>query len=207
MDFVPGYAMRALFCAVIAVGIIGCNEESVKRSSPIPVAEEQTGSSKPSSADAAKPVGPFEKRFDGIRFQVPEGWREVALSDQQKGFIDARFLIPLGDAELQLTCSSIGGGVKANVDRWIGQFQLPPGEQPEIETIPIDGAEATWVDLRGKFQSRVSGTGSGSENWRMLGVAFPMQPRDFYLKLTGPSDQIAEVRETFREFVKSAQID
>jgi hypothetical protein len=147
-----------------------------------------------------------EETIADIKFKVPADWKRVELTPQQQGFIDARFLIPAGDAEVQLTCSSTGGGRQANIDRWIGQFRLPEGEKPQTETLRIDGAEATWVDLSGTFDSRMPGSGGPQENWRMLGVAIAADGQDFYLKLTGPQAAVAEVHDDFRAFAKSANL-
>jgi hypothetical protein len=160
-------------------------------------------------AAAASPDGSAASREEtiaGIRFQIPADWKRVELSPRQQGFIDARFEVPAGDTTLQLTCSSTGGGRQANIDRWIGQFRRPEGEQPQTETLKIDGAEATWVDLAGTFDSGMPGSAGPQENWRMLGVAIAAGPQDFYLKLTGPQDAVAEVHDEFRAFAKSARL-
>jgi hypothetical protein len=40
----------------------------------------------------------------------------------------------------------------------------------------------------------------------MLGVAIAGKTRDFYLKLVGPREAVAEVRDDFRAFVRSARL-
>ena len=147
-----------------------------------------------------------DETIAGIRFRVPAAWKRAELTPSQQGFIDARFEIPAGDAAVSLTCSSTGGGRQANIDRWIGQFRLSPGEQPQTETLTVDGAEATWVDLTGTFDSRMPGGGGPRENWRMLGVAIAAKQQDFYLKLTGPRDAVSRVHDEFRTFAQSARL-
>jgi len=152
-------------------------------------------------------AGTSVKEFDGIHFTVPGHWQDVDLTPAQLGFIDARFLIPVDDDQLQLTLSSMGGGIDLNVQRWVGQFQLPPGDRPNIEKFSIGPTSATWVDLRGTFHSAVSGNGGAKQDWRMLGVAIPRRNRDFYLKLTGPHESVDKVRDELRRFVQSAKMD
>ena len=158
------------------------------------------------SSETAKQVGPFEKKFDGITFSIPDGWREVDPAPGQGGFIDARFLVPSGDVELELTMSSIGGGLEPNVARWMGQFDLKTGESPGIETISAGTVEGRWLALFGTFKGRSSGRPGPHADWGMLGVGIPMQPRDFYLKLNGPADAVKAVEDAFRKFVQSAQL-
>ncbi|MEO1997341.1 MAG: hypothetical protein ABGZ17_18955, partial [Planctomycetaceae bacterium] len=147
-------------------------------------------------------VGPFELEVDGVTFQVPDGWREVQLSDEQVGFISARLTIPVTDQELTLTFSTVGGGIESNIQRWQGQFQ---GAVPTIRQIRISGHDARWVDIRGQFQSQVGSAGQQSE-WRMLGLALSKQPRDFYAKLTGPRERVSQIVDMFRQMVETAVV-
>ena len=150
--------------------------------------------------------GPFEKVFDGIRFSVPAGWEEVENPTPE--FVDARFQIPTPHGTVKLTFSSNAGGADVNIQRWIGQFQLPPGKQPTVEDLNVDGVSAKWVDLQGDFVGGAMGAGPASSGpvERMLGVAIPLGPRDFYLKLTGTRCRRSDVHDAFREFVRSARI-
>lgn len=196
--------------ACLALICCGCDDSQKQPQAedvPIPLAPSAPGANaRPGNQAARRPAGPYDKQFDGIRFTVPAGWKEVELTARQQGFIDARFLVPADGTELQLTCSSTGGGIEANVDRWIGQFRLPPGDKPDVDTILIDGTKATWVDLRGTYEPGMIGSAGPQQNQRMLGVAVPNTPRDFYLKLLGPREAVAEVYDEFREFARSGRL-
>jgi hypothetical protein len=203
-------------CLTVLV-VAGCGEdESVGRTDPpVPVAAREAGpAQKPGGAQTAAKVvrtGPFEKTFDGIRFSVPAGWNEVENPTPQ--FVDARFQIPTPHGEVRLTFSSNAGGADVNIERWIGQFQLPQGKRPGIEELSVGGASAKWVDLHGEFvggaMSGNTASGNTASNGpieRMLGVAIPLGPRDFYLKLTGSNAAVSDVRDAFREFVRTARL-
>ncbi len=153
-------------------------------------------------------TGPFEKSFEGIRFSIPAGWKEVELSGPQQGFIDARFQIPTADGDVMLTCSSNAGGIDTNVRRWVGQFHAPSGKKPVIEEFDVGGKKATWVDLEGEFDAgpmAAANAASAAPIERMLGVAIPLGTRDFYLKLTGTQAAVSDVREAFRTFAREAR--
>ena len=71
----------------------------------------------------------------------------------------ATYLIPAatGDPE-GAECAvfaNIGGGVQANVDRWIGQFELPGGGDPNTKAKTgkqtINGLSVTTIDLLGTY--------------------------------------------------------
>jgi hypothetical protein len=196
-----------------ALVVAGCGEdESAGRvDPPVPVAARETGpAQKPGGSQAAAKVvktGPFEKTFDGIRFSVPAGWTEVENPTPQ--FVDARFQIPTPHGDVKLTFSSNAGGADVNIERWIGQFQLLPGERrPSVEELSIGRTAAKWVELHGEFVGGAMSGGSTSSGpiERMLGVAIPMGPRDFYLKLTGSDAAVSDVRDAFREFVRTARL-
>ncbi|MCA9014033.1 MAG: hypothetical protein KDA77_01765 [Planctomycetaceae bacterium] len=190
------------FCAVCFYGCDSNEHTSqadlpVPEAAPLPAEEAQSGRSENQSSGL--------KEFDGIQFEVPAGWEQVALSPEQQGMISASFRIPQAGDGVKLTLSSVGGGIDANLQRWKGQFQLPPGEAPLQETIRVDHVDAIWIDLRGTFDSGPAISSSVASGMRMIGVAIPRSPRDFYLKLTGPREQLLKVETEFRDFVKSAR--
>jgi hypothetical protein len=203
-------------CVVILI-LAGCDSGDSARTADPPIRVAPATPSGPSSA--ATPVatpdqkmvrtGPFEKSFDGIRFSVPAGWKEVELSGAQQGFIDARFEIPTAHGAVSLTCSSNAGGIDSNVQRWVGQFHAPPGKRPVIEDFDVAGKQAKWVDLAGEFDAgpmAAASTASSQPVERMLGVAIPLAGgRDFYLKLTGSDAAVSDIRPSFREFARDAR--
>jgi hypothetical protein len=212
-------------CAVLGTLVLafvatGCGEEdsSARPDPPVQVAGPDLATKDGSQArsmpniggtSAAPKVvktGPFEKSFDGIHFAIPAGWDEV--ENPTPDFIDARFQISTPHGPVKLTFSSNAGGIDVNIKRWIGQFQLPPDKQPTVGDMKVDGATARWVDLHGEFTGGGMGAvpvSSGPVE-RMLGVAIPLGARDFYLKLTGSDSAVSDIRDAFREFVRSARI-
>lgn len=185
--------------------IQGCGSEQLaeEEDPPVPMAPARVDS----TFDTTKTVPPSggATEIDGIQFQVPSGWEQVALSPAQQGMISASFRIPDAGKDVKLTLSSVGGGIQANLQRWKGQFQLKPGESPVEKTIRVDGVDAVWLDLRGTFDSGPTIDSQVDSGMRMIGVAIPRSPRDFYLKLTGPREQILNIETEFQDFVKSAR--
>ena len=200
----------------ILVLLSGCDSAQSSRPADPPIQSVTPRSSATSSANApasaadqkALRTGPFEKSFDGIRFSVPAGWKEVELSAAQQGFIDARFQIPTPHGDVTLTCSSNAGGIDTNIRRWVGQFHSPAGKGPVTGELDVGGKKATWVDLQGEFDAgpmAAANTASTAPIERMLGVAIPLGTRDFYLKLTGSDAAVSDVREAFRKFARDAR--
>lgn len=143
------------------------------------------------------------KQLMGIRFDVPKSWNEQPESE----FYEAKYVIPSDEGEMTLTLTTMGGGIDANLQRWVGQFQQDSGDRPRRDTLRVDGTEAEWLDVRGTFRSRVGNSPGPHTDWRLLGVAIPMTPRPFLLKLVGPRGAVSSFEDEFRTFVRSGQLD
>jgi hypothetical protein len=208
-----------LGASLVVLLAAGCGEDDsvTKQDPPVQVASahvapeqgKPSGSGPGSGGKAAAAnvlrTGPFQKTLDGIGFSIPAGWNEV--ENPTPDFVDARFQIPTQHGAVKLTFSSNSGGADVNIQRWIGQFQIPSDKRPAVENMNVDGAAAKWVDIRGEFVggAMASAPSSGPVE-RMLGVAIPLGNRDFYLKLTGTDAAVSEVRDSFREFVRGARL-
>lgn len=155
------------------------------------------------SAKEGSAAGTRERKLTGIRFDVPGRWLEQAESE----FYEAKYVIPSEHGEMTLTLTTMGGGIEANLNRWVGQFRLEPGAKPRREKLSVDGLNGDWLDVRGTFRSRVGNSPGPHPDWRLLGVAIPTKPRPFLLKLIGPRPAVAKFQDEFRKFVRSGRVD
>ena len=117
------------------------------------------------------------------------------------GIISAKFQMPDVGPDVTLTLSRSGGGLEANLDRWRGQFDSSRDEV--TETLQVANADATLIDLEGRFSA-----GFGREpqdGWRMLGVVVSLKDQGYFIKLTGPVEEVKAVELEFRDFIKSAR--
>ena len=199
--------MVAVVLGSVACGMSGCGERPV---APVPVRPAGSPPTRPAGGsvtedgdEVVSDQATRSRQLTGIRFDVPVDWNEQPKSD----FYEAKYLIPSEEGEMVLTLTSMGGGIDANLQRWVGQFQQAPDERPRRETLRIDGAKSEWLDVRGTFRSRVGTSPGPHENWRLLGVAIPMKPRPFLLKLIGPRAAVSGFEAEFKTFARSAQLD
>ena len=199
--------MVAVVLGSVACGMSGCGERPV---APVPVRPAGSPPTRPAGGSVTEDGDEVvsdqttrSRQLTGIRFDVPVDWNEQPKSD----FYEAKYLIPSEEGEMVLTLTSMGGGIDANLQRWVGQFQQAPDERPRRETLRIDGAKSEWLDVRGTFRSRVGTSPGPHENWRLLGVAIPMKPRPFLLKLIGPRAAVSGFEAEFKTFARSAQLD
>jgi hypothetical protein len=189
---------------IVLAALLGCSAEPPTADPPVPVAASSTDDGPSESSASAEGGEESVAHVSGFTFVLPAGWRQAELTPEQQGFVDARFEIDGHGDDVRLTMSTTSGGVEANVERWLGQFQQEPGSLPVQESLEVDGTTVTWVDVSGEYRGMGGPPQSG---WRMLAAAFHGDPRDFYVKLTGPEEALAELEAPFRKFIESAQQD
>ena len=197
----------AIVLGSLSCGIPGCAEKPVARVPVRPAgAPPVRAAGQKVAEDGDERIGDSTtqlRQLTGIRFDVPVDWNEQPKSE----FYEAKYVIPSDEGEMVLTLTTMGGGIDANLQRWVGQFQQDPDERPRRETLRIDGTKSEWLDVRGTFRSQVGTSPGPHENWRLLGVAIPTRPRPFLLKLVGPRVAVSEFEAEFRKFARSAQLD
>ncbi|MCP4785598.1 MAG: hypothetical protein GY903_29585 [Fuerstiella sp.] len=181
----------------------GCGYEHSIESTP-PVMKADSAESAGQETPVASATAPGERKgFDGLEFAVPAGWKEVSLSQFQMGIISAKFSMPDAGPDVSLTLSRSGGSLSDNLDRWRGQVAQSRGEI--TETLPVAGVDATLIDLEGRFSA---GFGrEAQDGWRMLGIIAPLPDQGYFMKLTGPVEQVAAVEDDFLTFARSAQLE
>ncbi len=192
-----------LLSSSILLVLWGCGDERTIESTP-PVMTADSAESAGQETPVASATAPGERRgFDGLKFAVPSSWKDVPLSQFQMGIISAKFNMPDAGPDVSLTLSRSGGSLSDNLDRWRGQVTQSRGEL--TETLTVAGVDATLIDLEGRF---AAGFGrEAQDGWRMLGIIAPLPDQGYFMKLTGPVDQVAAVENDFREFAKSAERD
>ena len=120
--------------------------------------------------------------------------------------IEAEFAIPkeMGDAaDGRLTVMASGGGVKANVDRWKGQFSKT--EKTSVKKEKVDGFEVHIIDISGTYKDQRGPFAPATmrKDYRMMGAIIVMEHGpDYFAKLYGPQKTIEKNAKGFMEFVK-----
>jgi hypothetical protein len=98
-----------------------------------------------------------------------------------------------------------GGGIQANIDRWIGQFEGTP--KYTIDKKDMGGREVTFLEASGTYMESMGGPFSGNKtsqpDYAMLAAILPSDQGAVFLKLTGPNDSVEALKEDFMAFSKS----
>src|SRR5207253_6486247 len=101
-----------------------------------------------------------------------------------------------------------GGGVDANVKRWVTQFQKADGSSAEKDAKTkqekIAGFSVTLVDIKGTFAGGgpMMGPSTPKPGYRLLGAIVTGPEGDVFFKLTGPEKTVGAVEKTFHKMLE-----
>ena len=96
-----------------------------------------------------------------------------------------------------------GGGTKANVDRWLGQFQ--DASKPKSEEVTVGQTKVTYVQTEGTYMSGLpSGAKTPMPNHALLGAIVEGEAGSVFIKLTGPKALAKSAEADFKKMVEGA---
>ena len=97
--------------------------------------------------------------------------------------------------------------MKANVDRWRGQFKNKSGGavEAEIKTTKSDNYEITRVELSGTYTDPFSKAGPQA-GYRLLGAIVSNDDSAFFIKLIGPDKTVLDAETGFDDMLKTIKV-
>jgi hypothetical protein len=184
-----------------------------------------TGESPAAETSAAPPaseapVGPISSRGEvvpgggaagqaaGLDFDLPAGWQSEQPSSSMR-MAQAAIPGPGGPGQLVVFYFGPGGGggVEANVQRWIGQMEVDPGTQPAQETFDANGYRVTVIDVKGTLLPSTMGTGpeTPQPDSRLLGAVVEGPGGPWFFKVTGPEATVEAERDAFLTMLRGVR--
>jgi hypothetical protein len=174
------------------------------------------GSAASESAEAAKPEDAeiktrgIELAEGALSLQVSEAWKTV---QPRVRIIEHEFAVPAADGDKEpgrVTVMVAGGSVEANVDRWLGQFELPEGgnvkemakiAEQKIADLNVHRVDVTgtYKDQRGPFAPAVT-----RPDYRMLAAIIQTpQHGNYFIKFYGPKETVGKQEKAFDTMLES----
>jgi hypothetical protein len=148
---------------------------------------------------------PVEFTVGAFTFDRPEGWGWIVPSSPMR---KAQLAVPsttggeAGEVTFFHFGPGQGGGVKQNVDRWLGQFQNPTADSRAEK---VGNTNVTFVEAAGTFFSGMpGGPTTPKEGYGLRGAILESPQGDVYVKLTGPEPLVTAASEAFEKMVKGA---
>lgn len=171
------------------------------------------------AADEAAKKGDRKMAISDGRFElaVPDNW----LKKQPRvNIIEYEYEVPAatGDARPgRVTVMGAGGTVEDNVRRWYGQFRQPDDSDTEkaakVEEKEVSGQRVTVVDISGIYLDKPGGPFAGGQtierkDYRMLAAVIQTHHKgkkagNYFLKLVGPKQTIADNKKAFDQMIGS----
>jgi hypothetical protein len=151
----------------------------------------------------------------GLSWSAPKEWEAQGA----KAMRVATYKIPAakGDAEpgelaIFYFGQGQGGGVDANVKRWVGQFQKPDGspiseKEAKTKKDTLNGLPVTTVDVKGTYAGGgpMMGPSSPKPGFRLLGAIVEGPEGAIFFKLTGPEKTVAAADKSFRKMLETVK--
>tara|TARA_B100001250_G_scaffold402378_1_gene415448 strand:- start:453 stop:980 length:528 start_codon:yes stop_codon:yes gene_type:complete len=126
----------------------------------------------------------------GISFEAPKGWQSQKPSSSMR---KAQFVIKDKNGTAEVVFFHFGpgaaGGVKANVERWLGQFKEPVDQvKAKISDEKINGIKVTYVTAEGTFMKGppFGGKKVPVPNSGLLAAIIEGKQGAVFIKATGP---------------------
>jgi hypothetical protein len=153
-------------------------------------------------APASFPVG-------GLTFKRPEKWTWVETSSPMR---KAQLAVPgveskaPGEVVFFHFGPNNGGGTKANVERWLGQFQ-EKGEalKSKVEEVTVRAQTITFVRAHGTYLSGMpGGPKTPLPDTTLLGAIVPGAEGAVFIRFTGPGALATASETAFRQMAEAA---
>lgn len=161
----------------------------------------------PCSAPAAD--GPKSFRVGEFGFSSPLEWEwvpttssmrkaELRVNDKEKKNKAEVIFFHFGEGD--------AGGVKANVDRWLGQFQEPREKiNAKVDEAKVKNRKVTYVQAEGTYMSGMpGGPKTAQPNSMLLGAILESPQGSVFVRMTGPAELVKASRDEFRKMVEDA---
>jgi hypothetical protein len=150
---------------------------------------------------------PTSFEVGALKFNRPTAWHWVPVASPMRKAqlkIDGKENESAADIVFFHFGPGQGGGIDANAQRWMSQFQAAEGAG-KVETREIGGFKMAIVTTQGSFRSGMPGGPSTLlENQALLGAIIEHSGGDVFVKMTGPIALVHSQREAFLAFVSSA---
>ena len=103
-----------------------------------------------------------------------------------------------------------GGGVDANVQRWIGQFEAPAGGSADKlakrSEKSVNGLEVTLLDLSGTYLFKpfpMAPQATKKPGYRMIAAIVQGKDAPVFFKLTAPAKTAVQAEADFNKMIES----
>lgn len=161
----------------------------------------------PVTADKPVNVG----KAGPLLWSAPGAWQSAKPSSSMRL---AEYIVPAAEGQPPSIMSIFffgaqgGGGVDANIARWVGQFKQADGSSSEDaakrSTREVNGMKIHLVDVQGNYDAGAAMMGGAAKSsQRMLGAIVEAPTGLFFFKLLGEAGAVTAQEKNFDAFISS----
>ena len=154
-------------------------------------------------------VPAFADSAGGVSWTAPKTWK----TDAPRPMREATYLVaPVkgdtdsGECGVFYFGEGQGGGVDANIDRWVSQFE--GAKAPVRKKEKLGGFDVTTIEVDGTYGSSMGGPmgpKTPKPGFKLLGAIVEGPKGNVFFKLTGPAKTVEAARADFMKMLKSAK--
>ena len=159
---------------------------------------------------ASRAADPATFKVSAFTFKRPAAWKWVSVGNNSMRKAQLRVEGEGGqsaDVVFFTFGTGQGGGVEANISRWVGQFDQGDGKavKPVEEKAEIKGTKVTRVRVdSGTFNSGMPGGPTTPQtDYGLYGAILESSEGDVFVKLTGPAALVRAAAADFEAMIQS----
>jgi len=143
-----------------------------------------------------------------FNFNTPSGWKwisgETGMRKAQLAFTDEK-TAEKAEVVFYHFGAGQGGTAKANVDRWLGQFQEPREKlNAKVEPKKIGNGQVTFVQAEGTYLSGMpGGPKTAVPNAKLHGAIVDGADGNVFIRMTGPKSVVEKAASAFTQMVEA----
>ena len=144
----------------------------------------------------------------GVQWAPPASWK----AQSERPMRAATYDVPPASGDTEgAECAVFffgagqGGGVQANIDRWLGQFQEKPASPPQGKKLSIAGISVTTIEHGGTYLAGgpMQPNKTAKPGYQMVGSIVEAPGGNVFFKLTGPAKTVKASRAAFDKMIAS----
>lgn len=192
---------------LIAMAGVACQNASAPAPSQDSTVPAQTGANQTASIALPLAATGALVQAAGLELHLPEGWVQEAPENNMRA---AQATIPGDAGPGQLTVFFFGpgggGGVEANIQRWIGQMELDPGATPSRNSFNVGDLHVTLVEATGLLKASTIGSFPSTDQpgYTLFGAVVEGTGGPWFFRAVGPQDTMIAQRQGFLAMLQSA---
>ena len=215
----------------LSVGVLGCNKKSENTESETAqqlhaVASQNSGPAPappttnpatamppnhPSLPPGGAAAAPSEGSTGaGVAWNEPSGWQKL---DKASAMRKATYVLPPAPGDSEAGEMAVfyfgpqqGGGVEANIKRWIGQFSGVDEAKVQRSQRSVNGLTQHVVEIPSGSYTPGMGQPGSKEAYAMLAAVVETPSGPYFFKATGPSKTIAAARAEYFKMLDSMKV-